>query len=302
MLYDTLDALGYPVSRSFIRLETGVSVNDIYVLIEPNYLYFTDEDFDNTLEWVFRGGRLIILESAEFSVTDYWLSYSIDDPGVTSHGYTLYSYGLGEIITGDADMLLNKPLMENSKYGAEFSELLERWNISNICFSESIHGFINTGNAWYRTPEVLKILTYQLIIIAALIIWHFGKRFGKPVPYYEEAEREENEHIKALANIYHKARASEVVTINYHRRFIERCSHAFHVNETYMGDNLYELWREASLPHLDLLAKVLAEDTRKLSAKQLRHHIKNIQTCEKALRLKGDKYAGRLHTDSSTAH
>ena len=90
---------------------------------------------------------------------------------------------------------------------------------------------------------------------------------------------------------------------NYKRQFIERCSHAFHVSVSYARDNLYGLWREASLPHLDLLAKIPAEDTR-ISAKQLKYHLKNIRACEKSLtlKLKGEKYAGRLHAVSDRAH
>jgi hypothetical protein len=37
-----------------------------------------------------------------------------------------------------------------------------------------------------------------------LLIWHVGKRFGKPVPAYEETEREENEQVRALARLYNK--------------------------------------------------------------------------------------------------
>jgi len=295
--------MGYPVSRSYSALDAGTEGNqDVYILINPDINYFSDTEFNDALDWVYNGGRLIFLDSSAYSVADYTLPYRLDDPGATAHGYTLYSYGLGEIITGGADPLLNKALMENSRPGADFVRLLNRWDISNLYFSESIHGYINTGNAWYRTPEILKILTYQLGIIAALIIWRFGKRFGRPVPYFEEAEREENEHIKALANIYNKAGAAEVVLANYKKQFFERCAHAFHINAAYTRENLYALWREASLPHPDLLAGILADDTVRLSARRLKRQIKNIQTCEKSLSLKGDKYAGRLHTVSDTAH
>jgi len=156
------------------------------------------------------------------------------------------------------------------------------------------------------TPSVCfgaskQLFTYQLAIIAALIIWRLGKRFGEPIPFYEEIEREENEHIKALANLYQKSRAAEYVLTNNRERFIKGCSRAFHVSEPYARDNLYMLWRESSLPHSELLAKIMEADAR-LTAKQLKQVVKNIQTCEKALRLKGEKYAGRLHTIGDTSH
>jgi len=294
--------MGYPVSRSYGALDLKANTNDIYVLINPSYTYFADEEFDDALDWVYKGGRLIYLESAEYSTADYRLSLRVDNPGINANGYTLYSYGLGEIITGSADPLLNKALMENSSTGIDFTLLLDRWNIPNLYFSESIHGYLNTGNAWYRTPEILKIFVYQLAVIVALVIWHFGKRFGKPVPYFEETEREENEHIKALANIYNKSGATGVVLSNYNRRFIEHCARAFHVSADYAHYNLQALWRGASLPQPDLPAGILSQSAEKLTARQLKHHIKNIQTCEKVLRLKGDQYAGRLHTVSDTAH
>ena len=301
LLYDTLKAMGYPVSRSYGLLDISVSIYDVYVLIEPNYSYFNVEDINNALDWVFKGGRLIYLESSLFSMADNVMLYRIDNPGYTLGGYKLYSYGLGEIIRGEAKPLLNQSLIEDSAPGNEFAMLLGRWNVSHISFSESIHGFINTGNAWYRMPELLKLLVYQLFIITALVIWRLGKRFGQPVPYYEEIEREENEHIKALANIYQKAGAAEYVAANNRVRFIGLVSRVFHVSESYARDNLEMLWREASLPHPDLPAKLLSEDTF-ITARQLKHFIKNIRTCETALRLKGEKYAGRLHTVSDATH
>ena len=274
------------MSRSYKPLDTSADIFDVYVLIEPALLYFSDTDLDNALEWVFKGGRLIYLESFTYWTIDDEILYRTGDPGVYSHGYTLYSYGMGEIITGDAYSLLNQNLMENGQSGAEFTAMLDRWDVSTLCFNESIHGFINTGNAWYLMPEVLKLLTYEIVILAVLIIWRLGKRFGNTVPYYEEVEREENEHVKALANIYSKAGATEIVLSNYKRRFLERCSHAFHVSVSDSYGNLYGLWREASLPHLDLLAKIPAEDTR-VSAKKLKYHLKNIRTCEKVLSERG---------------
>ncbi|MDR2650432.1 MAG: DUF4350 domain-containing protein, partial [Clostridiales bacterium] len=187
LLYDSLKAMGYSVSRGYGMLNTEASVYDVYVFVEPNYYYFSVTDFHSVLDWVFKGGRLIYLDSSDgFSYIEQEF-HRLGDPDAAAHGYTLYSYGLGEIITGEADPLLNQALIKNSAPGADFTYLLHRWQSSPaIRFSESIHGFINSANAWRRTPEILKTFTYQIAVTAALIIWSLGKRFGRPAPYFEE--------------------------------------------------------------------------------------------------------------------
>ena len=300
LLYDTLGKMGVPVSRSYSLINTGVSTNGVYVFICPDYDYLTDQAFDNALEWVYKGGRLIFLEPPAYAGADFRLSRRGIVPDSDLSGYTLYTYGMGKIITGDADPLLNKALMENSAPGAEFASMLGRWFVTDLYFDEGAHGYLDSGNAWRRTPEILKLLAYQLGIIAILVIWHLGKRFGNPVPYYEESEREENEHIKALANIYDKAGATEAAFANYSLRFTQRCSRAFHVSVPYARDNLRAIWRGASLPHSDALEEIISAGGRHLNVRQLKRQIKNIQTCEMALRLKGDSYAGRFYTASDT--
>ncbi|MDR1560029.1 MAG: DUF4350 domain-containing protein [Clostridiales bacterium] len=209
LLYDSLKAMGYPVSHGYSLPDPDLSILDIHVFVEPNYYYFATTDLDGVLAWVFKGGRMIYLDSSSFSYIDEELYYRLGDPDAVSRGYTLYSYGLGEIISGSSDPLLNQALIDDSAPGADFTALLDRWRTSPVIrFNESIHGFTDSGNAWYRTPEILKMLTYQIAVVAILILWRLGKRFGRPLPYFEEIEREENEHVKALANIYRRAGVS----------------------------------------------------------------------------------------------
>jgi hypothetical protein len=291
--------MGFTVSRSFRPLETNDSIFDTHILVSPTI--FSNTDFNNAMDWVFHGGRLVYLGTEDSFINSLErinerISSITDSDGVTSQGYTLYRHGLGEVITGDATPLLNAALMEDSSSGAVFVGLLRQWGTTNINFNESVHGFLESGNAWFHTPEVMRVLVYQLFIIAALIIWHYGKRFGKPIPYFEEVEREENEHLKALANIYNKADSVEVVLSNYRKNFLENCSKTFRVNLPYARDNLQRLWSEASLPHLDLIAEI-PEENASVPANKLKYYVKIIQTCENSLNAKGEEYAGRLHTD-----
>jgi len=292
--------MGYTISRSFRPLDPNASIFETHVLVSPSV--FNNANLYNALDWVFKGGRLVYLDSENsLNAIDDRISSITNSAGITSHGYTLYRHGLGEIITGDAYPLLNRALMEDSSSGAIFVNLLEQWGTTYISFNESVHGFLESGNAWFHTPEAIRLFTYQLLIIAALMVWQLGKRFGKPVPYYEEVEREENEHLKALANIYNKADSVEVVLSNYRKQFLENCSRTFRVSLPYTRDNLQRLWSEASLPNLDLLEKI-PDENESIAANKLKYYIKIIQTCEKSLKTKGEEYAGRLHTDGGISN
>ena len=88
------------------------------------------------------------------------------------------------------------------EYDPVLHRALDAWQADRIWFAEYYHGYRTRETLVTQLPDVVKYATAQLVLITFVMVGWLGKRFGKPVPYYEEIEREENEHIKALAKLY----------------------------------------------------------------------------------------------------
>lgn len=203
LLYDTLQYMGYPVGVLYRPVNESLSTGGVVFIVQPTNPRPTPETADSILEWVQMGGRLVYLENRQPTVIDRALS---------GHDYAefgsmrWYRHGMGEIITGRASALANTNLMANASYGAGIAYVLAGWNPDFIYFAEYYHGFHSAGGLFSQMPIWLQLVTVQIGIIAIILIWHLGKRFGKPVPLYEEIEREENEQIMVLARLYRQAK------------------------------------------------------------------------------------------------
>lgn len=206
LLYDTLHRMGYPVSRTYQPIDTHASVNDVYLVIMPDDPTPDETALDAMLAWVRRGGRMIFLDAYFPSPMDEQLADSeVYDYENLSH----YYYGLGEVITGVANDFANENLMHNSFYGSMITYSLELWNADHIYFAEYYHGYRAVDNLFARLPQAAKLCAYQLLLAAAALIVAKGKRWGKPIPLYEETERTGDEYARALARLYYKTKAEE---------------------------------------------------------------------------------------------
>ena len=199
LLYDTLHRIDYPVSQSYEPVDTRADINDVCIVIMPEDTSY--EDLDEMLAWARKGGRLIYLGALGPSYFDDHLS-STKTAGM-GH-LTLYQAGLGEVITGLADDIVNERLMEDDTYGQLLANALRSWNADSIRFVEYYHGYRASDNFFTQLPSGVKLCVYQLIILMAVYVWYRGKRFGKAIPYYEETERAGDEYVRALAHLYYK--------------------------------------------------------------------------------------------------
>jgi hypothetical protein len=158
---------------------------------------------DDMLPWVRRGGRLIFLDREFPTVMDKAIGSSATFTAEREY-LRHYQIGMGHVITGRSDRILNKSLMENSFNGQLIQMNLHAMDADKIWFAEYYHGYRVEENFINQLPIAVRLAGLQLIIITAAVVWCVGKRFGKPMVYYEEVEREENEHVKALARLYIK--------------------------------------------------------------------------------------------------
>ena len=203
LLYDTLRHMRLPMGILYRPVGDSVSVNDVVFIIQPSNPRPSAEMAEEVLLWVQRGGRLIYLENSHPNMIDRILRGEYYRPLGSLRWYQL---GMGEIVTGRANSVINANLMKDPTYGEGIAYLLQEWNPGRIYFAEYYHGFHRVEGAFGQMPPWLQLLALQIIIGAAVLIWHLGKRFGFPSPSYEELEREENEQVFTLARLYKQGR------------------------------------------------------------------------------------------------
>ena len=202
LLYDTLRHMQFPVNLLFQPVGYNVSVNDAVVIVQPVRPRVNDAMAREILEWVVRGGHLIYLENAQTTIMDraLWGEYYTENGGMR-----LYPHGMGMVLVGSANSVININMMENPSYGEKIAEILTLWNPGTIYFAEYYHGFHRERSFFSQLPVWLQLTAFQIVIAVFLLMWHMGKRFGNPIPLYEEIERKENEQIFALARLYRMA-------------------------------------------------------------------------------------------------
>jgi len=198
LLFDTLRHMGYPVAVLY-RPASEAGINDAVFIANPR---LTSDMTGDILAWVRRGGRLIYLDNRHTNNIDH----ALDGENYTNFGsLRWYRHGMGEILTGRAGEFTNVHLMEDPFYGEGIAYMLYVWNPEYIYFADYYHGFRRTDSAFRQLPLWLQLIFFQIVIGTAALMWHWGKRFGNPVPLYEEMEREENEQVFVLARLYKQA-------------------------------------------------------------------------------------------------
>jgi hypothetical protein len=201
VFYDTLRFMGYPVSVGYTPLTRDSDTNYIYVLIQPHTPAVTKEAAEEMLDWVRRGGRLIFLHNNPPTEVDSLLA-GIQRRNI--HDFLYYNIGLGVVVTGRASPVTNQRLIQQPEPAVQLHEMISRWDGERIIFSAYYYGTTQPDNLFTVLPLVVRLTIIQSGIAVLYYLWHLGKRFGKPVPAYEETEREENEHVRALARLYTK--------------------------------------------------------------------------------------------------
>ncbi|MCL2351086.1 MAG: hypothetical protein FWC55_00995 [Firmicutes bacterium] len=212
LLYDTLERAGCPVKTEYLPIDAGTGGADIRVVTQPLPSYADEAAQNDMLDWVYGGGSLIFLETPFPTLLDDYFYDDIDGYmyDYEYNGFYIYEYGDGYLVTADAARFVNSALMAGDPDGASLMEILDSLGGAGVevRFNEYYHGFDYGGNAWQQAPAVVKVIVVQAAAAAVLLVLRLGKRFGRPVPYYEDREREENEYVLALAAVYEKAKVT----------------------------------------------------------------------------------------------
>ena len=204
LLYDALSKMGHSVSRSYEPISAYGAVNSAHVIIAPDYYLVNRRQI---LEWVYRGGRLVWLDEPRR------LREIIAAEGLILEDYFdnlfIMRYGDGNLVLGSPDAFANGYLMQNRNAGRALESVLKNWNADSILFNEYYHGYSSEPNFFRELPLLLRLLIIQAMIAAAVTVWRLGKRFGRPVIYHEEPERNGSEFIIALADVFERSKKAE---------------------------------------------------------------------------------------------
>lgn len=99
-----------------------------------------------------------------------------------------------------------------------------------------------TKTLWDSLSMDQKFFCYQIILFLIAFFAYKGKRFGKPIPLYEEVERTENEYVYSAAALYKHAACWDLAAENYYKSFLRL------INKSH--DNWLEYWEEEQLPDI----------------------------------------------------
>jgi len=201
LLFDTLHYMGYPVRRSRSPLDLRTNTNHVYIIIQPRNPWVNSDMAEEMLEWVRQGGRLIFLQNGS-NIMDSQVGTS----GGSFGSLTIHEVGSGILVTGQAIDIANLAMINDHATGAAIERILNTWNADRIMFAEYYHGDREDGNMFSRLPLVVRLVFIQLILLSIAAVWYFSKRFGNAIPYYEETERGENEHLHAVVRLLIKRR------------------------------------------------------------------------------------------------
>ena len=197
LFFDTLQHMGYPVEISRRPVNINSDKNHVNIIIQPQY--FNASHINDLLEWVRHGGRLIFMSNTPI-ISEAIISYI----GTRFGSLIIYEIGNGILVTGNSLEIINQYLMHSYSTGTLLHSIINHWDADIIFFAEYYHGPRSTQNLFARLPLIIRLIFMQLALVGIMIVWYVGKRFGNAIPYYEEHEREENEHVFALTRLYMK--------------------------------------------------------------------------------------------------
>jgi len=197
LFFDTLRHMDYPVRVGNTPLTSASNTDHVYIIIQPFAPPVDHARAEEMLEWVRQGGRLIFLHRINPTIFDTM----IPGAGYQMGAFRRYQVGYGEVITGRAFHVVNHHMMSVPRAARELQQTLAHWDADRIWFAEYYHGMYASETFLGSLPLVVQLLMVQMLLAGAVAVWRLGKRFGRPMPYYNEVEREENEHVYAFARL-----------------------------------------------------------------------------------------------------
>ena len=165
-------------------------------------------------------------------LSPYATSVTVDNPSVVAHlgndpAVVLADWSLGKgriVLLTDPFVVANGGISEADNAVLAMN-LFAGWSGSTIAFDEYHHGFgASQGGgliAYFRGTPAPWMMA-QAGLIAAVAVYTFGRRFGRPVPLRRERRTTNLEFVSGMANITRLARARDVAMQNIFLEFRKR--------------------------------------------------------------------------------
>lgn len=286
IIYEVLTELGYTTDLVLTEVNSQ-DIKTAQIVIEPKSPYRLELDQDSIKNWIESGGTLIYLTPTWGELElDYGEEIDSYDSNELSHAKT-YSYNKGSLIIGDPKILSNKTLMTDTDGAYWIITQLEKKNIDNIYFNEYYHYFEgHRPSLWRDIPTGIKIVIYQIILVIAIIIYYYGKRFGKVIPLYDEVERIENEYIYSAASLFKKGELREDVILSFYNDFLYSFQDGIGYKSIGGAENWVEVWEQEKLSNVEAAKKLYGfidtmKDAKKMSSKEMLEIIDIIEHLKK---------------------
>ncbi len=254
IMYEAMKELDYPVKLTLERIENN-NYDEVQIVITPINNEKPDINNENIKNWIGEGGKLIFL-SNEWEDIEPDYGEEIDAfYSVNEKKSAVFNYEEGAFLIGDSDLITNKTLAKDTDGAYWILEEIDEWSYKTIGFNEFYqYSKGENRSLWGDIPKGIKLMIYQLAFLILAIIFYKGRRFGKPIPFYEEVERTENEYVLSVASLYRQAGCWEVILENYYDDFLKECEKIFGRNE-YIGQKWIGFWEENNLPKLNKAKK-----------------------------------------------
>lgn len=269
--YEALKELGYTANLILTEVESQ-AIGSAQIVIEPKRPYKVDLNNENIKNWIRGGGVLIYLipnwDEMRFNYGTEIDSYTLNGD---KHAKA-YSYDKGLLVIGNPDIINNKTLTINTEGAYWLLTQINKMDINNISFNEFYHYFEGQKpSLWRDIPAGIKLTIYQVIIVIAIVIYYYGKRFGKVIPLYEEVERVENEYIYSAASLFKRGELREDVILNLHDDFLCSFEDSYRYNKS---ESWISIWEREKLPDMNMARKLYdyisnMNDNKKISSKEM---------------------------------
>lgn len=241
VFYQLLKELDYPVERTLQPINSA-GQNNIQIVAD-NYFGNFNPDNSEVKEWVRNGGILFYLTPANFyyDFNDQIKEINSDIKSIKEES--------GLIILADVNSITNEKLSRETDNAYQLFTELNRYTYNKLYFNER-HLFVTDRHLtiWDFIPMEIKYCLYQIFIILAGFFYYKGKRFGKPLPFYEETERMENEFLYSAASLYKQADCWDLMLENYYNDFLKGISCS--------DDEWLEYWEKEGLSSFNEAQKV----------------------------------------------
>ena len=269
LLYDTLKIMGYPVGKYTMLLDQQRPINNIQIIIAPDYRYASASHYEGICDWVIQGGTLLYFDESYGSFPYYVEANSELIIIERIEGGVLYNLGLGKLFIGEADYITNIGLIEGGDaYGQQIANMLSNLDYNKIYFNEAYHGYGTDKGLFESLPPGIRLFCLQLILLAIAVIIYFGKRFGRIIPYYEEVEREENEYVFTLTNLYMSIGLGSAAIDVYDKKFKKACGNYFRNSAALEFSEILILWKNENLRDMDKLEYIARTYEQTLNTKR----------------------------------